>query len=389
MPQILEVDSEAKVEFIVHGYADIGTHTATSGWYYVNKNKEIFMVDGILIISIFVMITASIIFGYILLTQSTDSTSSVRNKKIIAILILLLTIFTIGAIFINASIYISLILAMFIDIGLFLFHLVRWIVYKVKGKKGVRFGVAILYFSVLIIVLFLATIFVAPEISEEQRIKIQQERLEKEKNKSEEKAKKEAKAKEELEKKEAEEKEKLAKEEAEEKEKLEKKEEEIKKKEVEEEKKREEEKGKEKENLIKREEEEKGKKEQYGADVYKQAKENYGKIKSSTTSVGNFYKVDNVRMTDGMTAVLFNKSSNGVLDKPMVVLVKTSDFLSLEEYVYFYIEDYVFKDSWYNQKNNVISKSGLVSRFDSQFYKLEDNVPVVEFNGLVRGENNF
>lgn len=38
LPPILEVDAESDKEFTVHGYADMGTHTATSGWYYVNKN---------------------------------------------------------------------------------------------------------------------------------------------------------------------------------------------------------------------------------------------------------------------------------------------------------------------------------------------------------------
>jgi hypothetical protein len=41
IPSIIEVDSEETERFLVHSYDIIGqgeeTHTATSGWYYVNK----------------------------------------------------------------------------------------------------------------------------------------------------------------------------------------------------------------------------------------------------------------------------------------------------------------------------------------------------------------
>lgn len=35
---ILYYSNTLFVEFIVHCYDDMGTHTATSGWYYVNKS---------------------------------------------------------------------------------------------------------------------------------------------------------------------------------------------------------------------------------------------------------------------------------------------------------------------------------------------------------------
>ena len=38
IPGVIAVDSENSTEYIVHCYDDMGTHTATSGWYYVNKS---------------------------------------------------------------------------------------------------------------------------------------------------------------------------------------------------------------------------------------------------------------------------------------------------------------------------------------------------------------